>query len=192
MKKFTSTLLLSLLCCIPAIARQPEHGYRGFVEWSNDITSYRYDDDGTRFSSWSTGFSTSHGYQFNPNLFLGAGIGLQGWVNNPGSDLLPLFVQVRTDQNWNGFTPYGDLRIGGNLCDGGGLFLSPSVGYRFNWGRKVGINLGIGLTLRGSTHDKYSFDVITTPNGETWVEGRYLGKQHQIKPMFNIRLGIDF
>ena len=106
----------------------------------------------------------------------------------------PLFVQVRTAQKWGQFTPFGDLRVGFNCCDGGGIYLSPTVGYRLNWGRKANLNLGIGLTLRGSTTDNYrmTFTEDFLGTGQSVLDIEYIGKSHHTKAMFTIRLGIDF
>lgn len=105
-------------------AKQPEKGYRGFLDWSNSIC---------RQAVWSfsagkpvketqlyTGVSTSHGYQFNPNIYVGAGIGLEHnkkWDSN----IVPLFLDVRTDQEFGKFTPFADLRLGFNATGGGGI-----------------------------------------------------------------------
>lgn len=171
--------------------RDVQRGYRGFAEWSTDITSYKY-DEASRATAWSTGISTSHGYQFSPRFFLGAGVGFQPSVNSSGADLVPLFIQARTDQTWGKFTPFGDLRVGYNMCDGGGLYLSPSVGYRFNWGRRLNLNVGVGMTLRGTTTEQYQINVIPLPDGTFAAEMLYQGKHHSVKPMFSLRVGIDF
>lgn len=175
-----------------ASAREPQRGYRGFVDWDNSITSYLI-DEGQRETVWYTGISTSHGYQFNPHFFLGGGLML---TKSTTFDMatLPIFVQTRYDNTWGRFTPFGDLRIGFNCSDGGGLYFSPTVGYRFNWGRKANLNLGVGLTLKGSTTENYRMvfieDYLGTGNSALDIE--YLGKSHHTKAMFTIRLGIDF
>lgn len=186
MNKFLS--LLCALCCIGSIfAREPQRGYRGFVEWSNDVTSFKIDEH-TSQSFYYTGVSTSHGFQFNPHLFVGGGITLERYVDYD-TWFTPIFAQVRTDQKWGKFTPFGDLRVGYNSADGAGYFLSPTIGYRFNWGRKVNINAGLGLTLRGYSVEQYDFD-IDIVNG--YFDMTYLGTKHSTKAMFSFRLGIDF
>ena len=60
---------------------------------------------------------------------------------------MALFGNVRGDWKFGQFTPFGDLRIGYTSFEGGGLYFSPAVGHRFNWGRKAGLNVGIGLKL---------------------------------------------
>lgn len=188
MQKSILTLSLILLTAVSAFAGPPQRGYRGFAEWDNGITSYPQVDD-SRKTVWFTGVSTSHGYQLNPNLFVGAGLMVEKSTQF-GFWTLPVFTQVRTDQKWGKFTPFGDLRIGYNCCDGGGIYFSPTVGYRFNWGRRMNLNLGIGLTLRGSSIKQYNIEYDPDDNEMAYIS--YIGKKHQTKAMFTIRVGIDF
>ncbi len=188
MKKTIITILACLLAVSAAQARQPERGYRGFVEWSNALTTEdaivingTSDDSKTLFYS---GVSTSHGYQFNPNLFLGAGLAVEF---NSDHCNVPLFVQLRTDQEFGRFTPFGDLRLGYDCCDGGGVFFSPSIGYRFSWNRRLGVNVGVGLTVRGYKVDKY---VVEAEDDR--LVATYSGTESRTRAMFAFRIGIDF
>ncbi|MDE6301912.1 MAG: hypothetical protein K2M19_09380 [Muribaculaceae bacterium] len=180
--------LITLAACLCASARQPHAGYRGFFEWSNDL---RQEEFWPGFSGRSTlfytGFSTSHGYQCTPWVFVGAGLSLEYCPANESHILAP-FVQGRTDLKFGNFTPFGDVRVGYNLSDGGGIYFSPSVGYRFNWGRKVGINLGVGLTLQGYAIDHY--EVVILPDDYVWLT--YTGRKHGAHALFSFRIGLDF
>ena len=95
---------------------------------------------------------------------------------------------VRTDQKFGKFTPFGDLRIGCHLTDGGGFYLSPSVGYRFNWGRKVGINIAAGISLRVRKYDLY--EIIENQYG--YYEYQKIGTTHHSTTFFSFRVGFDF
>lgn len=175
-------------------ARQPQRGYRGFLDWSssyrtesfgywmsdNNIRTYR---DGTFY----TGVSTSHGYQINPMFFVGAGFGMER-CSKRDNWLVPLFAEGRVDLQLGRLTPFGDVRLGANLSEGGGIYFSPTIGYRFNWGRKVGVNLGLGLTLSGYTAEHYEgwFD---SPDS---YEIYYVGKRHHVRAYFTFRVGFDF
>lgn len=179
-------LLFAAIIAVAVNAREPQRGYRGFVEWDNNITSYNFYDG--KETCWFTGVSTSHGFQFNPHLFAGAGLMIEKCTKFD-TWTLPLFAQVRTDQTWGKFTPFGDLRLGYNCTDGGGIYLSPTIGYRFNFGRKLNLNFGAGMTLRGQTVEKYNIDINESASEVTIT---YMGKSHQTKGMFTIRVGIDF
>lgn len=175
---------------IGAFALQPQCGYRGFIEWENSTRRYlQLMDPNKKELHTYSGVSTSHGYQFNPNFYLGAGLTVQR--NNYFNDwILPVFLQVRTDQKFGVFTPFGDMRIGYSLTDGGGIYFSPMVGYRFNWGRKLGINVGLGLTVKQVTYDIY--DLVYNENGY-WMTSVKTGKKgHYTDTYFSFKIGIDF
>ena len=176
------------------MARQPRSGYRGFFEWSSSVCTEQmghFDEDfnifGVSETMFYTGFSTSHGYQIDPMFFIGAGLSMErcskldNWV-------APLFVEGRADFLFGKFTPYADIRLGANLAEGVGAYFSPTIDYRFNWGRKVGINLGAGLTLSGYKVEYFE----GTWNGPGDYEIQYVGSKRKMRPYFSFRLGIDF
>lgn len=141
---------------------------------------------------WILGWSTTHGYQINKNVFVGTGILVAFGV--PSLECtLPVFLDFRYDRSFNKFRPFGDLRIGYNLTDGGGIYFSPTIGHRFTWNRKLGLNLGVGLTLRGRTSDVYKVDLAQGiyPN-DSHFEVVNLGRKHYTDAFFTFRIGIDF
>lgn len=186
MKRHLTLIIIALLIAICASARQPHSGYRGFFEWSNDLRTEELDFWG-RQTEYYTGISTAHGYQINPMFFVGAGIGLEH-CNKYDSYIAPLFAMGRADFKFGAFTPYADVRLGANLANGGGVYFSPTIGYRFNWGRKVGINLGLGMSLNGYKCDL--FDIVIGENGYT--NAIYVGSEHRSRPYFTFRVGFDF
>ncbi len=205
MKRTLIAFFVILLTTSCGFARQPERGYRGFVDWTNRIyknNSFSY----YNHTNFCPGISTSHGYQFNSWLFAGVGIdytledcGYYIWDKNdkshyhlkfdPTNYFLSIFADVRTDLQFGKFTPFADLRIGMNATSSGKVYFSPSIGYRFNWGRKVGLNLGVGYTLDGYSYSEYK-QVETIYGYTTLVPtgnkiNRYLSS-------FTFRVGIDF
>lgn len=184
MNRLFITLIVSAIVSLGATARQPQRGYRGFIDWSNDFRSETWVQ---RSNFLYTGISTSHGYQINPLVFVGAGLQYEHCSLSNGNFVTP-FIHGRTDLKFGKFTPFGEVRLGYNLTDGGGVYFSPNIGYRFNWGRKVGINLGVGLTLLGYGVDMYDF--ITTAGGYTTVYKT--GTRRYTNAYFSFRVGFDF
>ncbi len=193
MKKILLIITI-LLTAVSVEARQPRRGYRGFIEWSSSLRAEKFgypDMNGNlltyRDNTFYTGFTTSHGYQINPMFFIGAGLGMErcGKLDNW---VAPVFIQGRIDLKLGKFTPFGDIRIGANVAEGAGVYFSPTVGYRFNWGRKMGVNLGAGLTLAGYRAEHYE-GTITGPDS---YEMHYIGIRHHVRAYFSFRLGIDF
>ncbi len=204
MKRLFIASFAILLTAICTFGRQPERGYRGFVDWTNRI--YRWENSFKHNTCFATGISTSHGYQFNHWLFAGVGIDYTlddgcyyTWDQNgkPHNHLhfdtdnyfLSLFADVRTDLQLGKFTPFADVRLGVNATSNGTVYFSPSIGYRFNWGRKVGINVGVGYTLDAFRYDKLK-EVTTTDGYLWWVPS---GERYNFtQSSFTFRLGIDF
>lgn len=199
MKKVFAVILLLLLCVSQAGAegRDPQRGYRGFVDSENFIfPDLGFLAGGGGDSDFWTGFSTVHGYQLNPQLFVGGGMSFV-WMLNDQDDredkgrlmYMPLFADVRTDLRFGRFTPFADLRMGCNLLRHGAFSGALTVGYRFNWGRRVAINLALGVNLRGIRHEDYD----SGWNDEVGLWSRPTGHYstgYEVKPV--IRLGIEF
>lgn len=199
MKRLFFASFAILLTAVSLFARQPERGYRGFADWTNRIEHHKF--DGWSTTPYSPGISTSHGYQFNPWLFAGAGIDYS--LRDGGGDyyyapkhsydlqnyFLSIFGQVRTDLQFGKFTPFADVRIGVNATSTGTVYFSPSIGYRFNWGRKIGINVGAGYTLDAYRYEEYK--VVDTIYGyQTYIP---TGKKYNYnRSSFTFRVGIDF
>lgn len=193
--KRTIFLFLAIIAFAHASeARQPKRGYRGFLEWSSSVRSDNFgviDMHGNlrmeRQGSFYTGFTTSHGYQVNPVFFVGAGLGMErcGKLDNW---VVPVFIQGRMDLKFSRFTPFGDLRLGANVAEGVGIYISPTIGYRFNWGRRMGVNLGAGLSLAGYKAEHYE----GTMTGPDSYEIQYIGTRRHMRAYFSFRLGIDF
>lgn len=168
-----------------APARNPQRGYRGFL----DISYSRMNAELFGFLSsvsndW--GISTVHGYQINPMFF--AGVGAEIISCSPGNNFyVPVFGDFRADFKFGRFTPYADLRAGYAFADNGGFRFSPSIGYRFNTRRRVGWNLSIGYTfqhVRGSSFQVGSYWDPT--HVETYVIEPYNMNG------FTVRFGLDF
>lgn len=155
MKRIISSVILFLISVFAVGANDLRRGYRGFTEWNTDVAFY---NEGYSSCEWHYGLSTTHGFQFNPHLFIGAGIWME--CSESRSDdrglSFPVFLQVRTDRTFGKFPLYADLRLGCTIFgrkmynnEDSKLYISPTLGYRLDWGRKVCLNFGIGLTLRG-------------------------------------------
>ncbi len=193
MKKILFILTI-MLATVSAEARQPGKGYRGFLDWSSSVRSEKFGSitiggATTTYhdNTFYTGFSTSHGYQINPVFFVGAGLGMER-CGKWDSWIAPVFLQGRADFLFGKLTPFGDLRLGYNVANGGGVYVSPTIGYRFNWGRKMGVNLGLGMSIAGYTAEVYD-GKFTGPDS---YEIQYVGKKHGSRVYFTFRIGIDF
>ena len=128
-------------------------GYRGMVEMPAAVSL------GSESGLLSMGLLSTHGFQFSPHVFVGAGVGVQYFANDLvffGLDLdedfvvMPLYGDVRLTLLKKWVTPYLDLKSGwsfGNEVSG--VMLNPSVGVRFGFSRHFGLHTGVGYAYQG-------------------------------------------
>ena len=195
MKRVLLCLVIAL-SALTASALQPQKGYRAFVDWNNflDIDfGFLAGEPGD--SKVFTGLTTSHGYQFNNWLYVGGGSGFMynlGWKNyNRYSDrrfVIPVFAEARLDAKWYRFTPYFSLQVGANVANHGGEYISPIIGYRFNWGKNCGINFGLGATVFGSQYEYHEH--LMQPGGG--IDFGPLKTYRGTYVKFTARLGFEF
>ena len=108
-------------------------GYHGMVEWGNGVDS--------TFEEWGTCLVTTHGYQFNPYLFLGVNLGFYLHEYELGPRLFGLDFRVYMSQN-SKFTPYIGLR-------GGYAYGDVMAGLRFSLNRSLGLNISASVGIAG-------------------------------------------
>ncbi len=122
-------------------------GYRGWIETGGAVGLGDYGDG-------VFAFSTSHGYQFNPYFFLGAGIGVDyhfDWE----TVFMPIYANARCYFLNNKISPFFDAKIGYSPIDGSGLYFSPSLGVSVGVSKKCALNLLIGYNLQQTKMESY-------------------------------------
>ncbi len=189
MKSRILTLLLLSLCASMGFSRDLERGYRGFagLDVSYGKTDY-WNDEKLIFDKDNLvffGITTSHGYQFNSHIFLGAGF-MVSCASPTGDMTFPIFADLRYDAKFGKFTPFIDLR-GGFYYDGGDetdLYVVPTIGYSFRQSRNVSYNLGVGATIRGNKTIENRME-----NGQLIMSNTI---KHVINTLFTIRFEIEF
>lgn len=160
-------IMIAMFSNLTTMAKELRKSYRGFVEWNTEIgweDAMRY--VGNESYEFVTnpyclyGLSTSHGRQFNPHLFIGAGVWFQrisGRVYNYIPFNLPIFVHGRTDWTFGKMPVYADVRVGymfsgashSSFYGEDKVFVAPTIGYRLDWGRRLSANFGLGMALHG-------------------------------------------
>lgn len=107
-------------------------------------------------------FSVINGYRFNPYISLGGGTGLRYGSNDYFDNVyLPIFADFRVNFINRKVTPYASVQLGTafNLSDEDDdepqVFLNPTIGVKFNFTKRMGLNLGIGLDLQTISNYNY-------------------------------------
>ena len=173
------TLLLLSLMIASVMSVNAQGGYRGFFEVTPSL------GHGVSFD-----VTTAHGWQFNQNWFLGAGVGAVNiletddidWADGDGYEELlsfPVFAKVRFDLlSEKALTWFADLNIGYVVFHDEGVqkpYASFSVGARHRLTERFGLNFGVGCS------------VVPTEQYSGWdsVEEKAAFK-------LNVKVGIDF
>lgn len=106
-----------------------------------------------RKNAANVGLTWVNGYRFNEFLKVGVGIGGRYYINNDNLRTsstewtFPIFADVRGNiisQQDRGAVPYWSIDLGGEI--NGGVYFSPSLGYRFGADRSS-LTLGIAYQL---------------------------------------------
>lgn len=150
-------------------------GYHGFIDagWIVDCDDDHNDDDcgGDTYSRYE--ISTTHGYQFNNIIFLGAGLAMNYY---PDIDLtgVPVYMNFKVNFAKSKITPYFDLKYGYSLGDIDGDYISLGFGMRFGITSHFAINLRTEYNYIDYNYDDYD---------DWWFDGIN---------GFAIKLGIEF
>ena len=167
----------------------PQKGYRGFVDLEYYLSIDAISED-------HFGFSTVHGYQFKPWLFVGAGAGMKISHNKHFEDtqgekedfyMFPVFADIRFDLLKSKFSPYLDCRVGYTL--GGkafGVMFNPSLGCRIGLTDKLAINASLGYSTQ-------STDIVIYSVHNTAIRHTEAGNwQNNPYHCLSIKMGIEF
>ncbi len=149
------TLLLLSLMIASVMSVNAQGGYRGFFEVTPSL------GHGVSFD-----VTTAHGWQFNQNWFLGAGVGAVNILNTyegPWFDMysetlsVPIFAKVRFDLlSEKALTWFADLNIGYVVYQDDDVYKpysSFSVGARHRLTERFGLNFGVGCSVVPSVTD---------------------------------------
>ena len=139
------------------------HRYRAFVEMNGKYDLGEFD------------FSTTHGYQFNPNLYAGLGYSYGAVI---GGYFSYVHADIRYDFTFKEkITPFADLRVSFNKE---GVIVQPAIGYRYKH-----INLSVRYWI-GKDDNTLTFGI-----GMTSEEGKSINSRPIISNLSFPRLGED-
>src|SRR5574344_2475811 len=164
-KLFLLVMLICLACMVSNAQNASGNCYRGFIDIGYDVGNGDYDFG--RFV-----INTTHGYQFNPYIFLGAGAGfhfMSTYETKGSSDIpldireskvdIPVFANGRVNFTKGKFSPLIDIKGGTYVTNNGGRYANASVGCRISTNSKQAINISVGYTsekLEFQTFNKFN------------------------------------
>lgn len=160
----------------PSYLKNPydKKGYRGFVSLGGgvDVSSYQ--------GGAVVSFATSHGYQFNPYFFLGAGVGVDYYLDQ--SYALPVYLDSRVNFINKNITPYFGFKVGYSPIDISGVYINTNLGLSVMVTKKLGLNLALEYAAQNLKITRYYY-------------GYYSSYVDEFKLFFHsmmVKVGIEF
>ncbi len=132
-------LLCLLLICVSAQSRDVSYKFRALLDGS-----YSHNTSTKLGVNWKE-LNVIGGFQFNPFLFVGAGLGLHDMPKVTTKNIygdsytvrksrkeIPVFANVRFTMLKSRLTPFVDFRLGGNIKSSCDVYVSTGLGFRYS------------------------------------------------------------
>ena len=192
-------LLISLFMSLPLMTQSQElqKGYHGFVD-----VGYCYYI--SQFNPSTIEVTTSHGCQFNPYLFLGAGVGFDftgkiRWGEVGGRAYnkrdakvdIHVFFNARANMTKTKLSPFVDARIGAYVNNDGNIYANFAIGGRYEVASNIGLSFSVGYEIRKLTVQQINMTTPTRYNNYT-SEYYYTDRTGQNVDGFVFKMGFDF
>ena len=192
MKKIFISVVLLCAAWLDASAQNVSGNcYRGFVDAGYDVGIGYFE-----MSHFS--ITTSHGYQFNPYIFLGAGTAfhfMKGY-KTPGMNIaldereskvdIPVFANARVNFMKKKVTPFIDGKVGTYVTNNGGMYWNLSAGCRIATNQKQAVNISVGYAS-----EKLEFQ--TVDRFEVGYSMNYIREPRvQLSECVTVRVGYEF
>ena len=146
MMKKLLMLLVALSCYVGMQAQDVTGGGNGLKRGFCGIAELGYEVATNKDGENSPILNLSAGYQLNPYIFLGAGVGLRHY-NDSEKTSVPMFFNFRSDFVNAKINPFVDVKLGFSPSYSRG-FGSAGMGCRFKIGEKCGLLVSAGFEVQ--------------------------------------------
>ena len=146
MMKKLLMLLVALSCYVGMQAQDVTGGGNGIKRGFRGIAELGYEVATNKDGENSPILNLSAGYQLNPYIFLGAGVGLRHY-NDSEKTSVPIFFNFRSDFVNAKINPFVDVKFGFSPSYTRG-FGSAGMGCRFKIGEKCGLLVSAGFEVQ--------------------------------------------
>lgn len=186
-------MLAALLSCILYVHGQnvAKNCYRGYVDTGYSIGVGNYE-----FGRFEV--NTSHGYQFNPYLFLGAGMGFHFMSSYETSSMdipldvrdsqvdIPVFANIRCNFSKKKVAPFVDVKGGTYVTNNGCLYVNASVGCRVAVNEKQAVNIAVGYAS-----EKLEFETFNRFTSHTSMDYTRRNTKYDTEAI-TLKVGFEF
>jgi hypothetical protein len=190
-------LVITLFICSISLCgfAQIKKGYHGFVD-----AGYAQELTGTLGISWIE-LNTVHGYQFNPYIFVGGGLGIhyvpefkegdisgKPYWKRDKSQQIPIFANVRWTILDKKITPFIDAKLGFDVTKDTGLYETIGVGCRFGLKNNKAINVKLSYEGRTLEIDNFKSEF----NKYTYESYYYYTSSEEHQNNISLTVGFEF
>lgn len=190
--------LLFLLMVFPMVshAQRLEKGYHGFAD-----AGYIYFTESVDPATIE--ISTTHGYQFNPFIFLGAGTGFDFSGKYKKGDVsgypfkkreskvdIPVFFNFRANLTKTKLSPFVDIRFGAYVNSNSEEYSMLNVGARYGINETIGLFFSVGYMNRKITVEELNMTIGDKYNG--YRTDYYYNDHKESTGGFIFKIGVDF
>ncbi|MCR5246379.1 MAG: hypothetical protein K6E14_01150 [Paludibacteraceae bacterium] len=193
----TKLFVLLMLVPLSLQAQFLQKGYRGMV----DVGYCLYI---SQIAPTTIELTTSHGYQFNPYIFLGGGVGFDftgecKWGDINGKPYnkrvakvdIPIFINGRANLTKTKISPFVDARVGAYINNGGNIYANLALGGRYAINERIGVSLSVGYEIRKVTVEEIHM-ITGTKHNNYKIEYYYTDRPDQSVDGFVFKVGVDF
>lgn len=132
----------------------PKPGYHGYVSTNSAIFFPDY---------LQIGFSTTHGIQIHPNLFIGGGFALNFVEDKNGGEIyMPIYTELRTNLGENLAQFSAGTRIGLSISNDIGFYWYLDAGLRLGFSPKFALHITPFVELQPLSSSEYVYNTLSS------------------------------
>lgn len=132
----------------------PQPGYHGYVSTNSAIFFPDY---------LQIGFSTTHGIQIHPNLFIGGGFALNFVEDKNGGEIyMPIYTELRTNLGENLAQFSAGTRIGLSISNDIGFYWYLDAGLRLGFSPKFALHITPFVELQPLSSSEYVYNTLSS------------------------------
>ena len=190
-KLFLFAMFICSVCLASTAQNTSGNCYRGFVDAGYEVGIGDYE-----FGRFVV--NTTHGYQFNPYIFLGAGTGFHFMSEYKTKDMdialdtreskvdIPIYANAHVNFTKNKISPFIDGKAGTFVTNNGGMFWNISAGCRIATNEKQAVNISLGYAAEKLEFE--SFDRFNSSHDMSYTrKARVLNAE-----CVTLRVGYEF
>ena len=192
-------ILFILMALMPIMtnAQNIKRGYHGFADLGYTKCLSQLDPSVIEIT-------TSHGYQFNPYIFLGAGVGFDFTGSCKSGEVsghafqkrdskvdIPFFFNAKANFTKTKLSPFADVKVGSYINNDCNIYANIALGCRYAMSNNMGISFSVGYKYRKATVELLGMTTGTKYNNYK-SSFYYSDEKGYVLDGISFKVGFDF